>query len=94
MVLPSHDWPFYGLLGRLEELVVRHEERLDTTWRACASPATGVDVLKALFNREFDTYHLFFAIGEALAHLHQLEHLGRVDRDTQKSGIHYFSQSS
>jgi glyoxylase-like metal-dependent hydrolase (beta-lactamase superfamily II) len=94
LVLPSHDWPFYGLLGRLDDLANHHEERLDAAWAACASPATGVGVLKALFNREFDAHQLFFAIGEALAHVHQLEHLGKVKRDIQNSGIHYFSQSS
>jgi Asp/Glu/hydantoin racemase len=81
-------------LGRLDDLAAHHEERLDATWVACASPATGVDVLKALFNREFDSHQLFFAIGEALAHVHQLEHLGWVNRDIQDSGVHYFSQSS
>jgi glyoxylase-like metal-dependent hydrolase (beta-lactamase superfamily II) len=81
LVLPSHDWPFHGLLGRLDDLAAHHEKRLDAASRACVSPVTGVDVLKALFNRELDSHQLFFAIGEALAHVHQLEHLGWVDRD-------------
>ena len=94
LVLPSHDFPFYGLLERLDDLALHHKERLDVAWLACASPATGVSVLNALFDREFDSHQLFFAIGEALAHLHQLEHLGQVERDIQNSGVHYFSQSS
>jgi len=94
LVLPSHDWPFYGLLGRLDDLVAHHEERLDAAWVACAVPATGVVVLKALFHREFDAHQLFFAIGESLAHIHHLEHLGRVEREISASGIHYFRQSS
>jgi glyoxylase-like metal-dependent hydrolase (beta-lactamase superfamily II) len=94
LVLPSHDWPFYGLLGRLDDLALHHEERLDAAWVACASPATGVDVLNALFKREFDAHQLFFAIGESLAHLHQLEFLGRVERNIQCSGVHYFFQAS
>ncbi len=29
LVLPSHDWPFHGLLGRLDDLSVHHEQRLE-----------------------------------------------------------------
>lgn len=94
LVLPSHDWPFYGLLGRLDDLVQHHDERLEKSWQACAQSATGVDVLKALFDREFDAHQLFFAIGEALAHVHHLEASGRVSRDIQQSGVHYFKQSA
>jgi glyoxylase-like metal-dependent hydrolase (beta-lactamase superfamily II) len=94
LVLPSHDWPFYGLLGRLDDLTAHHEERLDAAWAACAVPATGVVVLNALFHRKFDAHQLFFAIGESLAHIHHLEHLGRVEREICASGIHYFQQSS
>ena len=36
LVLPSHDWPFHGLLGRLNDLASYHEERLDAAWVACA----------------------------------------------------------
>lgn len=92
LVLPSHDWPFHGLLGRLDDLAHHHDQRLDDSWQACVNPATGVDVLKALFNREFDAHQLFFAIGEALAHVHHLEASGRVVREIDKSGVHFFSQ--
>lgn len=93
LVLPSHDWPFYGLLGRLDDLREHHAERLDETWAACVTPATGVDVLKALFKREFDSHQLFFAIGEALAHVHHLEGSGRVVREIDPAGVHYFTQA-
>ena len=94
LVLPSHDWPFHGLLGRIDDLLKHHEDRLDDAWTACSSSATGVDILKALFNREFDSHQLFFAIGESLAHVHHLEHLGRVIRHTDETGMHYFNQVS
>lgn len=92
LVLPSHDWPFYGLLGRLDNLVHHHNVRLEETWAACQQPATGVDVLKALFNREFDAHQLFFAIGEALAHVHHLEASGRVVRSHGADEVNYFNQ--
>lgn len=93
LVLPSHDWPFYGLHGRLDDLAQHHVDRLDEAWRACATPATGVDVLNALFNREFDSHQLFFAVGEALSHIHYLEHEKRVIRETNAAGVHFFRQA-
>ena len=29
LVLPSHDWPFYGLHGRLDDLALHHQQRLE-----------------------------------------------------------------
>ncbi len=92
LVLPSHNWPFLGLLERLNDLRDHHMERLDAAEAACAGPdgATGVAVLEALFRRELDSHQMFFAIGESLAHLHHLVTLGRVRRETDARGVHRF----
>jgi len=89
-VLPSHNWPFLGLQERLDELLHHHDERLDETVAACATPLTGVEVLKHLFKRELDSHQLFFAIGESLAHLHHLMHVGRIVRERGEDGVDRF----
>ena len=90
LVLPSHDWPFHGLQGRVDDLVQHHLERLEETFACCHQPATGVDVLRRLFDRELDNHQVFFAIGESLAHLHYLVGEDRVTRYTDEDHVHRF----
>jgi len=92
LVLPSHDWPFRGLSGRLDDLARHHEERLEATLAACARPSTGVEVLNHLFDRELDRHQLFFAIGESLAHLHYLMGEGQIERTQRPDGVNVFSR--
>jgi len=90
LVLPSHDWPFRGLSGRIDYLTDHHEERLVDTLAACEDVVDGVGVLRRLFTRKLDDHQLFFAIGESLAHVHHLIGQGRVQRETGADGIHRF----
>ena len=90
LVLPSHDWPFRGLLERLDHMVDHHEERLGVTLAACADPASGIDVLNKMFTRKLDDHQIFFAIGEALAHVNRLMHRGRVSRSLNQEGIYLY----
>ena len=92
LVLPSHDWPFRGLPGRLDDLARHHEERLEATLAACARSSTGVEVLNHLFDRELDRHQLFFAIGESLAHLHYLMGEGQIERTQRPDGVNVFSR--
>ncbi|WP_041794036.1 MBL fold metallo-hydrolase [Pararhodospirillum photometricum] len=81
LVLPSHGSPFFGLHDRLETLAGHHQDRLDEVLCACRtqalSPLEAVDVL---FRRPLDSHQVFFALGEAIAHLHWLEERGLVER--------------
>ncbi len=90
LVLPSHDMPFRGLDGRLDDLRNHHAFRLDETLAIAAVPVTGVEVLRELFKRELDTHQLFFAIGETLAHLHYLMGQGKIRRRVGDDGVHLF----
>jgi glyoxylase-like metal-dependent hydrolase (beta-lactamase superfamily II) len=99
LVLPSHNWPFRGLLARLDDLAQHHEDRLDDAQAACVARdnvggATGVDVLNHLFKRELDTHQMFFALGESLAHLHHLMTLGRVSRFIDANGVYRYQAAA
>ena len=43
-----------------------------------------------MFRRPLDTHQIFFAFGEALAHLHALWYAGAVRRDRDGAGIYRF----
>ena len=90
LTLPSHNWPFLGLIGRLEIMAHHHDERLDDVARACSEPLNAFDVLKHLFKRELDEHQLFFAIGESLAHLHYLMGQGRIECEANADGVDLF----
>ena len=93
LVLPSHDTPFTGLKGRLDQLAHHHDDRLEETFEVCQTPSTGYQMLKALFTRELDEHQTFFALGESLAHLHFLMGQGRVKRELNEEGVYVFSQA-
>ncbi|MCP5152132.1 MAG: MBL fold metallo-hydrolase [Ectothiorhodospiraceae bacterium] len=80
LVLPSHRLPFRGLITRLDAIARHHQERLDALLAALAAPADAFGLLPVLFDRTLDLHEVWFAMGEMLAHLRHLEHLGSVRR--------------
>ncbi|MDY7577426.1 MBL fold metallo-hydrolase [Herbaspirillum sp. RTI4] len=81
LVLPSHGKPFRGLPIRITQLNDHHAARLAEVLEACAIPCSAVDILPVMFKRPLDTHQLSFALGEALAHLHQLWFVGLLRRE-------------
>lgn len=79
-VLPSHGRVFHGLHARIGELEAHHAERLRRVRDACATPKTAAELMPVLFARELDAHQVFFAIGEAIAHLNHLLRAGDVTR--------------
>ncbi len=81
LVLPSHGRPFYGIHHRIAEIRGHHEQHLtDLLVAAREKPLTAADALPILFDRELDAHSLFFAMGEAIAHLNHLWHQGALER--------------
>lgn len=73
LVLPSHGLPFYGVQGRLQNLIDHHVEQLDLLQQACTGQGlTAYDALPVLFKRELDDHQMMFAMGESIAHLNNL----------------------
>lgn len=81
LVLPSHRAPFRGLHGRIDELEAHHASRLDfirTLFDDCDS-MTAAECMKHLFGFVLDGQQVYFAMGEALAHLNHLLALGELE---------------
>lgn len=90
LVLPSHGKPFRGLHTRIEQLRAHHTERLAEVMAACASPCSAAEIVPLMFRRPLDAHQLSFALGEALAHLHQLWFDGSLRRVLGADGIFRF----
>ncbi|MBI1395406.1 MAG: MBL fold metallo-hydrolase [Betaproteobacteria bacterium] len=90
LVLPSHGLPFRGIKARVRALEDHHAERLEELVAACSEPRTAAEIVPVLFRRELDVHQLFFAMGEAIAHLNYLFHRGRVRRTVGSDGAYRF----
>ncbi|MGQ0655905.1 MAG: MBL fold metallo-hydrolase [Betaproteobacteria bacterium] len=94
LVLPSHGKPFRGAHQRVQALERHHAERLDELVDALKQGARSAgELLGVLFRRPLDAHQTFFAMGEAIAHLHYLFYAGRVTRATGSDGIMRYATS-
>ena len=93
LVLPSHGLPFRGLRERIEQLEEHHRQRCEELHEACAQPLSAFEAVPTLFQRELDTHQLFFAMGEAMAHLHYLYCRGSLKRETGADGAIRYLQN-
>lgn len=95
LVLPAHGLPFRGIAARVAQLEAHHDARLAELREACAAaPRTAFEVLPLLFRRKLDTHQLFFAMGEAIAHLNRLVRTGAVHRLPAADGVYRFAATA
>ena len=93
LVLPSHGLPFRGIASRVAALKDHHRARLGELAAACDSPKAAADVLDILFRRKLDQQQLYFAMGEAIAHLNHLALQGSVKRTRGTDGVYRFART-
>jgi len=89
LVLPSHGQPFRGLREREAQLQEHHRLRLAELQEACDTPKSAAELLTTLFRRTLDTHQTFFAMGEAMAHLHYLYEAGELNRMESDGVVRY-----
>ena len=94
LVLPSHGKPFRGAHERVEQLEHHHQERLGELIQSLKKPQSAAELLTVLFRRPLDAHQTFFAMGEAIAHLHYLYYAGRAKRAQGDDGIMRYATSS
>ena len=93
LVLPSHGKPFRGAHDRVEQLEKHHQDRLGELLQALEKPQSAAELLGVLFRRPLDAHQTFFAMGEAIAHLHYLYYAGRATRAQGDDGIMRYATS-
>ncbi|MCC6475036.1 MAG: MBL fold metallo-hydrolase, partial [Burkholderiales bacterium] len=89
LVLPSHGLPFRGVRERMVQLREHHRQRLAELAQACDRPRTAAEVIGTLFRRKLDSQQLYFAMGEAMAHLHYLHAEARLSRIDERGLLRY-----
>jgi glyoxylase-like metal-dependent hydrolase (beta-lactamase superfamily II) len=93
LILPSHGLPFVGAAERVVQLRAHHAARLAELEAAASEPRSAAEVLPILFRRQLDVQQLFFAMGEAIAHLNHLWLAGRLARQTDQDGTIRFMRA-
>ncbi len=94
LVLPSHGKPFRGAHERVAQLEAHHQARFAELKKALGEGAKSAgDLLPVLFRRKLDAHQTFFAMGEAIAHLHYLYYAGEVGRSAGGDGIMRYATS-
>ena len=78
LVLPSHGLVFRGSHERVRQLVEHHRLRLGELEAACDTAKSAAELVPVLFHRSLDGHQMWFAMGEALAHVNYLRHAGRL----------------
>ena len=93
LVLPSHGKPFRGAHERVGQLERHHQERLGELIQSLENPKSAAELLGVLFRRPLDAHQTFFAMGEAIAHLHYLYYAGRAQRARGDDGIMRYAKN-
>ena len=88
LVLPSHGKPFRGAHRRVEQLEKHHQAHFHEVMDSLLEkPKSAGELLGVLFKRPLDAHQTFFAMGEAIAHLHYLYYAGRATRAVGQDGV-------
>lgn len=89
-IFPGHDWPFCSGGARATALIIHHHKRLDQLEHAALqAPLSVRSAMDVLFGRPFGDHELYFACGEARAHLNHLVATGRLSQKVDEGYDHY-----
>jgi glyoxylase-like metal-dependent hydrolase (beta-lactamase superfamily II) len=93
LVLPSHGKPFRGAHTRVQQLEDHHAAHFAKLLQSLDEPKSAAEVLGVLFRRKLDAHQMFFAMGEAIAHLHYLFYAGQATRAVGIDGVVRYAAS-
>jgi glyoxylase-like metal-dependent hydrolase (beta-lactamase superfamily II) len=95
LVLPSHGKPFRGAHTRVAQLEKHHAAHFAALKEALREkPKSAGDLLGVLFRRPLDAHQTFFAMGEAIAHLHYLYYAGEARRAVGADGVMRYARTA
>ena len=93
LIIPGHDWPYFGGGVRAAQLAAHHAARLDQLCTMIGDkPASTNDAMLALFPFEMTGHEVFFASCEARAHLNHLVTTGHLQHADRKNGVDLFAK--
>ena len=94
LIIPGHDWPYYGGGIRASELIEHHDSRLQLLRDSAKDNQliTTADAMQTLFSFKLNDHELFFASCEARAHLNHLVKLKEMSI-SRETGVDIFQLS-
>lgn len=92
-IFPGHDWPFAEGNKRAAALIDHHRHRLELLWQAGRNaPLSTAAAMPILFGSDnFTDHELYFASGEARAHLNHLVAIGQMRASRAPDGMDLFA---
>ena len=90
LVLPSHEYPFFGLHRRLDQLTEGHIETLDLLLSSCEEARNVMQLVEILYPRKLSIFDLFLGCGECLAHLNYLLAEQKIERRLDENDVHQY----
>ena len=88
-VVSSHGKPFGNHRGWIAEARQHHAERCDEILRhLTAEPRTAAELAPVLWDRDFSSFHFYFALFEVLAHLEYMHRRNQVGYQVSPEGVH------
>ena len=93
LIIPGHDWPYFGGGVRAAQLAAHHAARLDQLFGMIGDkPVSTNDAMLALFPFDMTGHEIFFASCEARAHLNHLVTTGHLQHVDRKNGVDLFAK--
>jgi glyoxylase-like metal-dependent hydrolase (beta-lactamase superfamily II) len=91
LVVSSHGSPFRRHLEWIAATRKHHEDRCDEILRHLFErPRTAAELVPAVWNKDFSSFHFYFALFEVLAHLEHMSRGGRVSFETDDQGARHW----
>ena len=93
LIIPGHDWPYFGGGVRAARLTAHHVARLDQLFGMIGDkPVSTNDAMMALFPFDMTGHEIFFASCEARAHLNHLVTTGHLQNLGRKNDVDLFAK--
>ena len=93
LIIPGHDWPYFGGGVRAAQLTAHHVARLEQLLGIIGDkPVSTNDAMLALFPFDMTGHEIFFASCEARAHLNHFVTTGHLQHAEKENGVDLFAK--
>jgi hypothetical protein len=91
LVISSHGSPFRNHAEWIAATRKHHQDRCHEILRHLTErPRTAAELVPAVWNKDFSSFHFYFALFEVLAHLEYMCRSGRVSFETDDEGARHW----
>ncbi len=93
LAMPSHDWTFTNVHGRIDEICTFHQQRMQATLEHCQeTPRTAFECIEVVLGKKTPYFQLGLTLGQAMAVMEALEAEGKLLRSGEE--VFYFQATA